>query len=171
VKDCEIVLGNPATAALYEDAIGLGADASTLTKQFVGVWNQLASAGTRTIDGLGVSADAVAGLAKLVTDGTVSATAAAQIAEALSNSPDAEPADVATELGLVQVRDEGQMQRWVDEAFDANGQAIADSLKNPKKAAAAVGFLRGQVMKLSQGKADPRLAGELIEKKLEAMKD
>lgn len=52
VKDCEIVMGNPATAALYEGAIGLGADASMLTKQFVGVWNQLASAGNRTIDGL-----------------------------------------------------------------------------------------------------------------------
>ncbi len=74
--------------------------------------------------------------------------------------------EIAQAAGLVQERDESAVRAWVEEAFAANPKAIADALENPKKAKAAVGFLRGRVMKLSQGKADPKLAGELIQKKL-----
>ena len=45
-------------------------------------------------------------------------------------------------------------------------QAVQDAIANPKKLKAARGFLSGQVMKLSGGRADPRLAGELIEQRL-----
>ncbi|HPC23275.1 MAG TPA: Asp-tRNA(Asn)/Glu-tRNA(Gln) amidotransferase GatCAB subunit B, partial [Phycisphaerae bacterium] len=55
---------------------------------------------------------------------------------------------------------------WVDQALAANAQAVQDAIANPKKIKAARGFLTGQVMKLSGGKADPKIVGELIEKKL-----
>jgi aspartyl-tRNA(Asn)/glutamyl-tRNA(Gln) amidotransferase subunit B len=62
------------------------------------------------------------------------------------------------------------LQAWVDEVFAANPQAVKDALHpDPKKAKGPLGFLRGQVMKVSQGKADPRLTGELIERKLREM--
>jgi serine/threonine protein kinase len=63
-------------------------------------------------------------------------------------------------------RDKFDAARWVDEAFRANEQAVSDALANPRKAQAAAGFLRGQVMKLSGGKADPSLVGRLIEQEL-----
>ena len=58
------------------------------------------------------------------------------------------------------------MQAWVDRVFAANEQAVQDALSNPKKQKRARGFLTGQVMQLSGGKADPKIVGELIEKKL-----
>ncbi|HPF39477.1 MAG TPA: Asp-tRNA(Asn)/Glu-tRNA(Gln) amidotransferase subunit GatB [Phycisphaerae bacterium] len=172
-KDCEIILADLATAELYEAAANQGADPKTLTKQFVGVWNHLASTHNTSISRLGLAPQVVADLAKLVDAGTVSASAASQIAEhihANQLADSAKPADIAAELGLIQERDEGQLEAWIDDVFAANAQAIEDALKNPKKARAAAGFLRGQLMKVSQGKADPKLAGELIEKKLDAMK-
>ncbi|KAB2947934.1 MAG: hypothetical protein F9K17_06800, partial [Phycisphaerae bacterium] len=131
--------------------------------------------------GLGVGAAAMAELAEMVRSGTVSATAAARIAAAMI--PDADPAPttvtphvaaaedrspqaLAAKLGLLQEKDADATQAWVDEAFRLNEQAVRDARSNPKKAKQAAGFLRGQVMKLSEGRADPALVGELIEKKL-----
>ena len=77
---------------------------------------------------------------------------------------------LAEELGLVQVQDVSSTGRWVEEALAANEQAVRDALANPKKMQAAIGFLRGQVMKVSGGKADPKLVGKLIEDKLSDMR-
>ncbi len=76
------------------------------------------------------------------------------------------PLALAKELRLLQVRDTAATDVWIDEVFAANEQAVQDAMTNPKKRKAAAGFLRGQVMKKSQGKADPKLVGELIDKRL-----
>ena len=169
-KECDIILADRETGALYEAAIQAGAGAETLTRHFLGIWNHLASAERTTVGRLGVPAAGIAELAKLVEAGTVSATAASQVAERMAQAQadgPADPLEIAKELGVIQERDESAMLAWVDEAFDKNPQAAADALgTSGKKAKAAAGFLRGQVMKLSKGKADPRLAGELIDKKL-----
>lgn len=170
-KDCEIILADRETSVLYEDAIEAGADAGILTKHFVGIWNHLASAADTTVGKLGMSASCLAELVKIVDDGTISATAASQVAERIYQTRKEEmtqsPSDVAAALGVIQERDESALQSWIDEAFLKNPQAIKDARTGKeKKVKAAVGFLRGQVMRISQGKADPRLAGELIEKKL-----
>jgi aspartyl-tRNA(Asn)/glutamyl-tRNA(Gln) amidotransferase subunit B len=169
-KDCEVILSDHETADLYDGAIRAGADAKVLTKQFVGVWNHLASALEKTVGTLGVDVCSVAELAKLAQSGQISASAAAQVAEEgyrRRERPAASMLDLAMELGLLQVRDEAATWAWVEQAFAENPQAVADALgDNVKKSKAAPGFLRGVVMKLSGGKADPKLAGELIEAKL-----
>jgi aspartyl-tRNA(Asn)/glutamyl-tRNA(Gln) amidotransferase subunit B len=169
-QDCAVILADRDTGVLYEAAIQAGAEARTLTKQFIGIWNHLASAQSTTIGKLGIPAAGVAELVKLVQAGTISATAASQVAERMyQRRPDAGPSPlkIAEDLGLIQERDESAMQAWVDQAVEKNPQAVKDALgSNAKKAQAARGFLRGQIMKLSKGQADPRLAGRLIEKKL-----
>ncbi len=79
------------------------------------------------------------------------------------------PAKIAEERGLLQSRDEDQIARWVADAFAANDKAVQDALSNPKKLQAARGFLTGQVMKISGGKADPKIVGQLIESQLAKM--
>ncbi len=80
------------------------------------------------------------------------------------------PLKLAEELGLLQTQDIAAIEAWVDQAFAANQDAVNTALNNPRKASATIGFLRGQVMKLSGGKADPNLAGQLIEKRLNDLK-
>ncbi|MFQ5424430.1 MAG: Asp-tRNA(Asn)/Glu-tRNA(Gln) amidotransferase subunit GatB [Phycisphaerae bacterium] len=170
--DCDVILADRETGDLYDEAVAAGADAGTLTKQFVGIWNRLASASQTSVGRLGVDAERVADLAKIVAQGVVSATAAAQIADETyktKDDPTRSAIDIARGFGLIQERDESALQAWVDEAFANHPHAVDDAMKNPKKAHAAVGFLRGQVMKLSKGKADPRLAGKMIEQKLGRM--
>jgi len=110
----------------------------------------------------------MAQLAALVDAGAINKTAANSIAEVMLRSEEG-PEALAAELGLVQVRDAAPTEAWVDEVIAANVQAVKDAMDNPKKAKGAVGFLRGQVMKLSGGKADPKLVGEVIERRLKAL--
>jgi aspartyl-tRNA(Asn)/glutamyl-tRNA(Gln) amidotransferase subunit B len=73
------------------------------------------------------------------------------------------PAKVVEEKGLAQVSNTGAIEKFCDEAIAANPGPAADFRAGK---AAALNFLKGQVMKLSKGKANPALVGEILERKL-----
>jgi len=163
--DAGTIVSDRDTADLLDAAVAAGGPPEVLAKQFVNIWAKLANARGGSIAALNVAADRMGELAALVADGTISPTAANQIAERLIES-DHPPRALAEELGLIRVVDVDRTARWVDEAMAANESAVQSILTNPKKAKASEGFLRGQVMRVSGGKADPRLAGELIAKRI-----
>lgn len=70
----------------------------------------------------------------------------------------------AESQGYIQVSDEGAIEKIVIEVLQANPVAALDVKNGELK---AIGFLVGQVMKASQGKANPQMAQELIKKQLE----
>ncbi|GMU22291.1 MAG: aspartyl/glutamyl-tRNA(Asn/Gln) amidotransferase subunit B [Phycisphaerae bacterium] len=166
--DAETILADKATADLFEEAVQAGGHAPTLGKQFISFWMAHANARNTTVAGLGIDAARLGELSRITADGMINATAAAVIAEKMLASP-APPTAIAQQEGLVQVRDENQMQAWVDQAFAENEKAVQDALANPKKQQQARGFLTGQVMKISGGKADPKIVGKLIGEKLAGM--
>jgi len=81
---------------------------------------------------------------------------------ALWESPDKDPEAIADELGFKQV-DSGELEGFVDQVI-ADNPGPVEEVKggNPK----AINFLKGQVMKLSKGQANPQVVGEMLEKKL-----
>jgi len=164
-EDADTIVGHRGTADLFEGALSEGGPSEILRKQFVNVWLRLANDRHAPVTDLGVSAARMAELAKLTKAGTVNKTAAKRLAEAMLERLEP-PESLAKELGLIQVQDTGATQAWVDEVLAANEQAVSDAVSNPKKTKKAVGFLRGQVMQLSKGQADPILTGQLIEKRL-----
>lgn len=101
----------------------------------------------------------------LTRDDKLSSTAAkALIAEVLKSG--AEPKDLekyAAEQGFLQVSDEGEIERIVEAVLAENPKAAEDIRNGETK---AIGFLVGQVMKKSQGKANPGLAQNLIKQRL-----
>ncbi|MCH8252869.1 MAG: Asp-tRNA(Asn)/Glu-tRNA(Gln) amidotransferase subunit GatB [Planctomycetes bacterium] len=163
--DAETIVADRATAETFDLVIEAGGPPAVVVKQFVNVWLKLANERAKTIGDLGVSAEGMARLARMTHGGAINKTAANRIAAEMVTVDDT-PEALAARLGLLQERDETATAKWVDEALAANESAVADATGNPKKAKAAIGFLRGQVMKCSGGKADPRLAGELIERRL-----
>ena len=101
-------------------------------------------------------------LANLVENSTAnSATAQVVMSEMVRTGKS--PAAIIEEKGLAQVTDAGAIEKLCDQAIAANPGPAAD-YKAGK--AAALNFLKGQVMKLSKGKANPALAGEILERKL-----
>ncbi len=73
------------------------------------------------------------------------------------------PLDIIKEKGLIQISDTGEIEKIVDKIISENPQSIED-YKNGKDR--ALGFLVGQVMKVSRGKANPQLANKMILEKL-----
>jgi aspartyl-tRNA(Asn)/glutamyl-tRNA(Gln) amidotransferase subunit B len=78
-----------------------------------------------------------------------------------------DPAEVIIEMGgYKMVSDRDAIAAAVDAAVSANPQALEDLRKGKKKPEAVKGFLRGQVMKQTGGKANPAVVGELLEARL-----
>lgn len=74
------------------------------------------------------------------------------------------PKDLVKELGLEQVSDTGAIEKFVDEALAENPQSVADYKAGKDK---AIGFLVGQIMKKSKGKANPGMVQQLLKQKLQ----
>ncbi|MEK7677302.1 MAG: Asp-tRNA(Asn)/Glu-tRNA(Gln) amidotransferase subunit GatB [Verrucomicrobiota bacterium] len=73
------------------------------------------------------------------------------------------PNAIVEKKGLAQVSDTGAIEKFCDEVIAANPKSAGDYRAGKS---AALNFLKGQVMKLSRGKANPNLVGEILERKL-----
>jgi aspartyl-tRNA(Asn)/glutamyl-tRNA(Gln) amidotransferase subunit B len=160
---CQIITDR-ASADLFDAAVQAGADPRTLARQFISFWSKLANARGCTVAGLGVEAGRAAELARMTAEGRISASAAAQLAEAMLQSP-AAPADLARAHGLEQVQDRGALEVYVDQAIAANPKAVDEVRARGKKWEKSLSFLQGQVMRLSGGAASPQLVREILERK------
>lgn len=101
-------------------------------------------------------------LSQMVTDNKLNSTAAKEVLGELFVSSK-EPEEIASDKNLIQVSDEGAIAEIVAKVLADNSKAAEDVKNGEMK---AIGFLTGQVMKLSAGKANPALAQELIKKQL-----
>jgi aspartyl-tRNA(Asn)/glutamyl-tRNA(Gln) amidotransferase subunit B len=104
----------------------------------------------------------LAGLIGLIDAGTISGKQAKNVlAEMFASGRDA--GDIAKDLGLEQVSDEGALESAVDEVIAANAEA-ADKVRAGQLN--TIGFLVGQVMKKTKGQANPGIVNDLLKRKL-----
>ncbi len=101
-------------------------------------------------------------LSQMVEENKLSSTAAKEVLTEVQKTG-ADPEKIAANKNLLQVSDEGAITEIVKQVLTENEKAAQDVQNGEMK---AIGFLVGQVMKLSQGKANPSLATELIKKQL-----
>ncbi len=111
-----------------------------------------------------IQAPYIGELTALIEGGTISGRQGKEVfAEMMVSGK--QPAVIVEEKGLKQVSDTRAIEVFCDEVIAANPASVAD-FKSGKEA--ALNFLKGQVMKLSKGKANPAVAGEILAKKLQA---
>lgn len=106
--------------------------------------------------------DALLELVALVENRTLSSSAAQQVFAEMFDTG-RPPADIVRDKGLAQVSDPNTLEALCDQVIAAHPGPVADYRAGK---AAALNFLKGQVMRLSRGKANPALAGEILERKL-----
>ena len=111
-----------------------------------------------------VDAPALGAILRRLDDGTLSATMAKQVFEAVWNG-EGDPETVIAARGLEQVTDSGALEAMVDEVLAANPDQVEQFRAGKHK---VLGFLVGQVMKASAGKADPKRVNALMRERLQA---
>jgi aspartyl-tRNA(Asn)/glutamyl-tRNA(Gln) amidotransferase subunit B len=109
-------------------------------------------------------AESLLELIALVEAGKISSKIAQDVFAEIFTTGDP-PSVIVERKGLAQVSDTNIIERFCDEAIAANPRSAEDFRAGK---AAALNFLKGQVMKLSRGQANPNLVGKILEQKLKA---
>jgi aspartyl-tRNA(Asn)/glutamyl-tRNA(Gln) amidotransferase subunit B len=149
-------------AEYFEATVKLFPQPKTVSNWVMGeLTRELNKTGTTVADSP-VSSERLAGLLRLVENGTVSLKVARDIFPEMYGSGKA-PDQIVQEKGLTQVSDEGALALIIDDVL-ANNPAQVAQFKQGKQQ--VLGFLVGQVMKASGGKANPGKANELLKAKL-----
>lgn len=160
--DAGVLTGSKALADYFEACVRLFPQPKTVSNWVMGeLLRELNQAGLSAAVSP-VGPERLVSLLQLVEKGTVSLKVARELFPELYASGKA-PEQIVKEKGLTQVSDEGALAKIIDEVI-AKNQAQVDQYKGGKEA--VLGFLVGQVMKASGGKANPGKVNELLKKKL-----
>lgn len=117
------------------------------------------------IDQFPISAPQIAALIQLIDDGKISSTVASQkIFPELLKQPTKNPLSIAEELNVIQESDESSILGYIQEVIQQNPKEV-ERYRNGEKQ--LTGFLMGQLMKISKGKADPKAANQLMRDELD----
>ena len=162
------VLSQQKENADYFEAAAKGLDkktAKTLCNLYMSDVMALMNASGKAIGECAMKPEALRTLVVLSVKGTINGPTLKELLPELFEKG-GDPEMIVKERGLGAVSDAGALEAFVDQAIAANPNVVAD-YKAGKKAAA--GFFVGQVMKLSKGKADPKMVGPMVARKLAAM--
>lgn len=107
----------------------------------------------------------IAALIALIDEGKVSSSIASQRIFPAMLSSDASPLELAEQMNLIQSSDQSVILGYIDQVIAQNTTEV-ERYRNGEKQ--LIGFLMGQLMKVSGGKADPKAANALLRQKLEA---
>jgi len=159
--DAEVLVAERPIAEFFEEAAA-GRDAKTAANWVTSeLFGQLNRHGLE-IEDSPVSATSLGGLIDLISDGTISGRIARDVFEEMWTSGK-DAADIVEEKGLKQVSDTGAIEAAVDEAI-TNGAAQVEQFRAGNEK--ILGWFVGQVMKATQGKANPQMVNEILRKKL-----
>ena len=115
-----------------------------------------------TLDNIHITAPKLNKLLKLIEKGTISGRIAKDVfAEMLENGKD--PEAIVEDKGLVQVSDTGAIEKMIDDILSQNQDKVEEYRQGKDK---LFGFFVGQIMKASQGKANPQMLNDLLIQKL-----
>jgi aspartyl-tRNA(Asn)/glutamyl-tRNA(Gln) amidotransferase subunit B len=159
------VLANDLDLARYFEKAAKGAKKPKNVANWIlnDLQSALSNAG-KTITGCPIAPEALDELANLIDAGKITGKQAKEVfAEMFATGKGA--AAIVEEKGIAQLSDASAIEALCDQVIAANPKPAADFKAGN---VASLNFLKGQVMKLSGGRANPQLAGEILERKLKS---
>lgn len=161
-KDANALTASKAYSDIFEKA-------GAICNNYKAVCNWLTSDIARILnekemepDEIPFTAEQLAELVELIDKGTISSSIGKRVLEELFENPHS-PKQIIEEKGLVQISDEGEIKKIVETILENNPQSIADYKAGKDR---ALGFLVGQAMKQTKGKANPKMLNEMFLKEL-----
>ena len=149
---------------LLEEAVGAGGNARSVANWLTGEVTAAVRRSGSPVSSMPLSGGDLAELAAMVDAGELSSTAAKEVLGGTIGGEGA-PREVAEACDLIQIQDAGALRAAVDEVLAAHPDELARAAAGETK---LIGFLVGQVMRASGGKADPEKVGALIRDRADA---
>ncbi|TVY01054.1 Asp-tRNA(Asn)/Glu-tRNA(Gln) amidotransferase subunit GatB [Paenibacillus cremeus] len=156
--DAEVITSSMKVADFFEESLQYTKDAKAVSNWIMGDLLGYLNANNLELSDVKVTGKGLGEMIGLMEKGTISSKIAKTVFKAMLETGKA-PQTIVEEQGLVQISDEGAIKAIVDQIVDNNPQSVADFKAGKDK---AVGFLVGQVMKETKGKANPGLVNKLI---------
>ncbi|MBQ0107798.1 MAG: Asp-tRNA(Asn)/Glu-tRNA(Gln) amidotransferase subunit GatB [Phascolarctobacterium sp.] len=161
--DARLIVSTKAMAEYFDKAVANSKDAKLVANWLLGDVSAYLNNENKEIGELQVTPDNLGQLTNLIKDGVLSSKLAKKVFTEMLKENKA-PKQLVKDLGLEQVSDTGAIEKFVDEAIAENPQSVADFKAGKDR---AIGFLVGQIMKKSHGKANPGMVQQLLKQKLQ----
>ena len=160
--DADIITTSVKTADFFDDAVNSGADPKQASNWIMGDLMRL----MKEIDTEEVpfKGSKLAALIKMIEKGTINNNIGKTVFTEMFRTGK-NPEEIVREKGLEAVSDEGALEEVVNKVIEANPKSVEDYISGKQK---AIGFLMGQVMRETRGKANPGMVNGLLKKKLDS---
>ncbi len=161
--DASIITGSKVLADFFEEAVAKTSNAKAVSNWIMGDLMRILKDKNLEPDAIPFPAEHLARMIAMIDKGTISGTIAKKVFEKMFESQK-DPESIVKEEGLEVVSDEGALVAVVRKILESNPQSVADYKSGKDK---AFGFLVGQAMKETRGKANPQLINKLLKEELE----
>ncbi len=160
--DAEVITSSKLVADLFEDSLKYTKDAKSVSNWIMGELLGYLNSSNLEFSEVKLTGQGLGEMIGLIEKGTISTKIAKTVFKEMLESGKL-PQQIVEEKGLVQISDEGAIKSIVEQVVAANPQSVEDYKAGKQK---AIGFLVGQVMKESRGKANPAIVNKLLEEVL-----
>jgi aspartyl-tRNA(Asn)/glutamyl-tRNA(Gln) amidotransferase subunit B len=160
--DAGVLTADKALADYYEEVVRLCAKPKAASNWVMGDVLRFLNEEKREIKSCPITPVALAEMISLIDEGTISGKMAKDIVGEMYKTGK-QPKKIIEEKGLVQITDESELIKTITSIMEANPNQLKDYRGGKEK---LFGFFVGQVMKATQGKANPQLVNELLKKML-----
>lgn len=156
--DAGVITSSKALADLFENSLSYTKDAKAVANWIMGDLLGYLNSNSLELSDVKLTGQGLGEMIGLLNKGTISSKIAKTVFKEMLESGKL-PQQIVEEQGLVQISDEGAILAIVQEVVANNPASVEDYKAGKEK---AIGFLVGQVMKQSKGKANPGLANKLL---------
>lgn len=157
-KDAKILVSSKYLSNLFEEAGRISGNYKAVSNWIISDISRILNEKEMEPNQIPFEAKHLANLVNLIDKGTISSKIAKDVLEEMFENP-REPEEIIKEKGWVQISDEGEIKKIVQEILEANPQSIADYKAGKDR---ALGFLVGQAMKATKGKANPQMLNKMF---------
>ena len=157
-KDARLLTASKYLSNMFEDAEKICGNAKAVANWLLSDVSRILNEKEEEPDAIPFKAEHLAKLVELIDKGTISSAIGKKVVEELFENPK-DPEEIIKEKGWIQISDEGAIKEVVDKIIANNPQSVADYKAGKDR---ALGFLVGQAMKETKGKANPQMLNKMF---------
>ena len=157
-KDANIITSSKYLSDLFENAIKVCNNPKAVNNWIISDISRILNEKEMEASEIPFNAEQLGNLVILIDKGTISSSIGKKVLEELFENPK-DPEEIIKEKGWIQISDENEIKEIALKILEANPQSIADYKAGKDR---ALGFLVGQAMKQTKGKANPKMLNEIF---------